>query len=84
MVARHILGIECYPVAIVVKYLRLSASLEVVKVSEEGMKDFANPVVVLFKIDFSNKRITGTEMNLESLVSLLESVITYSVIEINM
>jgi hypothetical protein len=56
----------------------------VLKVIEEGMKDFANPVVVLFKIDFSNKRIAGTEMNLESLFALLESVITYSVIEINM
>lgn len=84
MVARHPACIECYPVAIVVKYLRLSASLEVLKVSEEGMKDFANSVFVLLEVDFSNKRITGTEMNLESLVSLLESVITYSVIEINM
>lgn len=85
MVARHILGIEYYPVSVVIQTPRLSASLEVFKVSEEGMKlGHLFALLVLVEVYFSAERIAGAEINLVLPFSLLESVMTEFAVKVNM
>jgi hypothetical protein len=84
MVARHILGIEYYPVLISGQVPILGASLEVVHIRKEGMQACRIvSVLVLMEKDFSNQRIAGTEMNLELLFALLECIMSHSVLEVN-